>query len=134
MIVESAIFDPVSIRRTAFRYALRSEASLRFEKGQEFRLARLGADRAARLIVEWAGGDGGAGAVDTNPAEPVPARVAFRPARVNRLLGTNLGVEEQRALLARVGIETAPAAAGARITIAGRHAAARHRARSRPRS
>ncbi|MGH2473808.1 MAG: YtpR family tRNA-binding protein, partial [Candidatus Limnocylindrales bacterium] len=33
VIVESAIFDPVSIRRTAFRYALRSEASLRFEKG-----------------------------------------------------------------------------------------------------
>ncbi|MEJ7697807.1 MAG: B3/4 domain-containing protein [Candidatus Limnocylindrales bacterium] len=42
VIVESALFDPVSIRRTAFRYALRSEASLRFEKGQEFRLARLG--------------------------------------------------------------------------------------------
>ena len=56
VIVESAIFDPVSIRRTAFRYALRSEASLRFEKGQECRLARLGADRTARLIAEWAGG------------------------------------------------------------------------------
>ena len=37
VIVESAIFDPVCIRRTAFRYALRSEASLRFEKGQEHR-------------------------------------------------------------------------------------------------
>ena len=34
--IESAIFDPVSIRRTGHRYALRSEASLRFEKGQEF--------------------------------------------------------------------------------------------------
>ena len=42
VVVESAIFDPISIRRTAFRYALRSEASLRFEKGQEHRLARLG--------------------------------------------------------------------------------------------
>ena len=52
VIVESAIFDPVSIRRTGQRYALRSEASLRFEKGQEFRLARLGADRTARLIAE----------------------------------------------------------------------------------
>ena len=48
VIIESAIFDPVSIRRTAFRHALRSEASLRFEKGQEARLARLGADRVAR--------------------------------------------------------------------------------------
>ena len=61
VIVESAIFDPISIRRTAFRYALRSEASLRFEKGQEHRLARLGADRTARLIAEWAGGRVAAG-------------------------------------------------------------------------
>ena len=49
VIVESAIFDPVSIRRTAFRTALRSEASLRFEKGQESRLARVGARRRGRL-------------------------------------------------------------------------------------
>ena len=52
--MESAIFDPVSIRRTAFRYALRSDASLRFEKGQEFRLARVGADRTAQLVADWA--------------------------------------------------------------------------------
>jgi phenylalanyl-tRNA synthetase beta chain len=67
VVIESAIFDPISIRRTAFRYALRSEASLRFEKGQEHRLAKLGADRTARLITEWAGGQVAAGAVDTNP-------------------------------------------------------------------
>src|SRR4029079_16888021 len=41
LVIESAIFDPISIRRTAFHYALRSEASLRFEKGQEHRLAKL---------------------------------------------------------------------------------------------
>jgi phenylalanyl-tRNA synthetase beta chain len=106
VVIESAIFDPVSIRRTAFRYALRSEASLRFEKGQEFRLARLGADRTAQLIHEWAGGDVATGRVDTNPAEPEPHRVAFRPARVDRLLGTALGEQEQRGYLARVGVET----------------------------
>ena len=111
VIVESAIFDPISIRRTAFRYALRSEASLRFEKGQEFRLARIGADRTARLIAEWAGGEVAPGVVDSNPTEPPLAHVAFRPARVNRLLGTDFTPDEQRALLARVGIETAPAAA-----------------------
>ena len=43
VIIESAIFDPVSIRRTVFRYALRSEASLRFEKGQDHGLALMGA-------------------------------------------------------------------------------------------
>ena len=118
VVIESAIFDPISIRRSAFRYALRSEASLRFEKGQESRLARLGADRTARLIAEWAGGEVAPGVVDSNPVEPEPAHVAFRPARVNRLLGTSLASSEQRDLLARVGIETAPAAPGSRVRIA----------------
>jgi phenylalanyl-tRNA synthetase beta chain len=119
VIIESAIFDPVNIRRTAFRYALRSEASLRFEKGQEPRLARLGADRTARLILEWSGGQVASGRVDSAPDEPQPGRVAFRPGRVNRLLGTELATYEQRDLLARVGIFTEGAKAGATIQVAG---------------
>jgi phenylalanyl-tRNA synthetase beta chain len=119
VVIESAIFDPVSIRRTAFRYALRSEASLRFEKGQEHRLARLGADRAARLISEWAGGTVARGAIDTNPTEPPAAQVPFRPSRVNRLLGTAFATAEQRDLLGRVGIATGAAPTGARIPVAG---------------
>ena len=109
VIVESAIFDPVSVRRTAFKYALRSEASLRFEKGQEHRLARLGADRAAQLIAEWAGGRPATGVVDTDPVEPAPARLPFRPSRVSRLLGVDVPADEQRALLARVEVGTEPA-------------------------
>ena len=73
------MFDPVSVRRTAFHYALRSEASLRFEKGQEVRLARIGADRTAQLVAAWAGGEVAPGRVDTNPVEPEPAR--WRSAR-----------------------------------------------------
>ncbi len=118
VVIESAIFDPVSIRRTAFRYALRSDASLRFEKGIESRLARLGADRTARLVADWAGGSVAPGVVDSNPVEQAAAHVVFRPARVNRLLGTSFGTDEQRALLARVGIETAPAAPGTRVPVA----------------
>jgi phenylalanyl-tRNA synthetase beta chain len=116
--IESAIFDPVSIRRTGQRYALRSEASLRFEKGQEFRLARIGADRTAQLVRDWAGGAVAMGRVDTNPAEPERATVTFRPARVNRLLGTDLSDAEQRELLARVGVETEAAEPGERVTVA----------------
>jgi phenylalanyl-tRNA synthetase beta chain len=112
VIVESAIFDPTEIRRTGQRYALRSEASLRFEKGQETRLARIGADRAARLVAEWAGGSVARGRVDTAPAEPEPARVVFRPARVNRLLGTAFDAATQRTTLARVGVETEPVGDG----------------------
>jgi phenylalanyl-tRNA synthetase beta chain len=118
VIVESAIFDPIAIRRTGQRYALRSEASLRFEKGVEFRLARIGADRTARLIAEWAGGTVARGRIDSAPDEPPPARVPFRPARLNRLLGTDLPVDEQRALLARVGVETEDAHGSVSIPVA----------------
>jgi phenylalanyl-tRNA synthetase beta chain len=118
VIIESAIFDPVSIRRTAFRYALRSEASLRFEKGQEARLARTGGDRVAELVVAWAGGAAAPGRVDTAPLEPDEATVAFRPGRVNRLLGTSFSAAEQTSLLGRVGIHAEPAADGVTIPVA----------------
>jgi phenylalanyl-tRNA synthetase beta chain len=116
--IESAIFDPVSIRRTGHRYALRSEASLRFEKGQETRLARIGADRVAQLTLAWAGGSCARGMVDTAPSEPERARLSFRPARVSRLLGDAIAAEDQRKLLERVGIETEAAPSGSRINIA----------------
>ncbi len=118
VVVESAIFDPVTIRRTAFRYALRSEASLRFEKGLDVASARIGADRTARLVREWAGGQIARGRVDTAPVEPDRARVAFRPARVARLLGTPLSGSEQGALLARVGVEVEPATEAVDVPVA----------------
>jgi len=117
IVVESAIFDPVSIRRTAFRYALRSEASLRFEKGQESRLARIGADRTAQLILRWAGGRAATGVVDTAPQDPPPATLAFRPARVSRSLGIDIDASEQAELLERVGIGTVPAGPGAQVPV-----------------
>ena len=118
VVVESAVFDPVSVRRTAFRLGLRSEASSRFEKGQEMRLARLGADRTAQLLHEWAGGAIAPGRVDTAPDEPARLRVSFRPARVNHLLGTELTEDEQRDLLSHVGVETEPAGPGDRVEVA----------------
>jgi phenylalanyl-tRNA synthetase beta chain len=117
VIIESAIFDPVSVRRTAFRYSLRSEASLRFEKGQEHRLARLGADRTAALIQRWGGGRVAVGVVDTNPEAPEPRRIPFRPERVRQLLGEDISADEQREHLARVEIATEPAGADDAVTV-----------------
>lgn len=105
-IIESAVFDPVSIRRTAQRFGLRSEASARFEKGQESRLARVGADRTAQLLAEWATGRVAVGAIDTNPVDEEPRRVRFRPGRVSRLLGEEIDAASMAEALARVGIAT----------------------------
>jgi phenylalanyl-tRNA synthetase beta chain len=111
-IIESAVFDPVSIRRTAQRFSLRSEASARFEKGQESRLARVGADRTAQLLAAWAGGRVAVGVVDSNPVDDEVRRVRFRPARVNCLLGDEIAPSSMTEALARVGISTEPAGQG----------------------
>lgn len=119
VLIESAIFDAVNIRRTGQRYGLRSEASLRFEKGQELRLARIGADRCAVLLAAWAGGTVAPGRLDSAPDEPQAGRLPFRPSRLGRLLGVDVPLDEQRAVLARAGIVTEPARPGTLIPIAG---------------
>ena len=118
VVVESAIFDPVSIRRTAQRLALRSEASSRFEKGQESRLARLGADRTAQLVRAWAGGEIARASSTRHPwSRPRPAWRSARRAST-ACSGTDLTADEQRDLLARVGMDTEPAGTGEPVTIA----------------
>ena len=118
VVIESAIFDPVAVRRTAHHYALRSEASLRFEKGQPHGLAREGADRTAQLIAAWAGGRVARGVIDSDPQDPPLRRVPFRPERVSRLLGVALRPEEQAGLLGRVEVATEAATAGDRVPVA----------------
>jgi phenylalanyl-tRNA synthetase beta chain len=117
VVVESAIFDPVAIRQTAFRYGLRTEASLRFEKGQAHGLARIGADRTAQLVVRWAGGRAAVGVVDTDPLDQPATSVAFRPSRIGRLLGVEVSTDEVRSLLEREGIPTRPGTAGDAVTV-----------------
>lgn len=123
VIIESAIFDAVSVRRTAFRYSLRSEASLRFEKGQEHAMALAGADRTAALMRSWAGGRVAVGVVDTRSQEPPRVRLPFRPRRVNRLLGEDIPVAEQRALLGRVEVRTEAATSADAVPIISGEAA-----------
>lgn len=80
-------------------------------------MARFGADRTAALVARWGGGRVAVGAVDTQPLPTPQTRVAFRPARVSQLLGAEVAPDEQRELLARVEIETAPATAVDRVPV-----------------
>lgn len=106
VIIESAIFAPSSVRRSAQRHSLRSEASHRFERGQERRLATLGADQVAALLTEWAGGVSRSGRLVSGAEEAPIATLSFRPSRVRALLGIALSDEEQVALLGSIGIRT----------------------------
>jgi phenylalanyl-tRNA synthetase beta chain len=112
VILESAIFHGPTIRNTARRLGLRSEASLRHEKGIGHHLPRLAVDRAARLIAEITGAKAAAGIVDNDP-EPRPREVvAVEIARTERLLGLSLDAQRIGELLAPLGFEVAASAPG----------------------
>ncbi|MEI6155679.1 MAG: phenylalanine--tRNA ligase subunit beta [bacterium] len=117
VIIESAIFAPTSVRRTAQRHSLRSEASHRFERGHERRLAILAADQVAALLTDWAGGIAQAGRIVSGAADLPPATLHFRPSRVRTLLGVSLTDDEQVALLGSIGISEQAAADVTKIAI-----------------
>jgi phenylalanyl-tRNA synthetase beta chain len=112
VILESAIFHGPTIRNTARRLGLRSEASLRHEKGIGHHLPRVAIDRAARLIAEITGARVGQGIIDNDP-QPRPRRVVtIEVARTERLLGLPLDASRVAELLAPLEFEVAPAGAG----------------------
>jgi phenylalanyl-tRNA synthetase beta chain len=105
VLIESAHFHPRRVRRTARRLGLTSDASYRFERGVDREGIDRAADRAARLVAELGGGEvsRGIAAAIGDPPEATEA-VQLDPARVTRLLGTALPVEDVRAYLERVGV------------------------------
>ena len=105
VILESAVFHGPTIRSTARRLGLRSEASMRHEKGISADLPRYAADRAARLIAEITGARVGAGIVDNDPIAPSPRRVAVNVPRMRSLLGIDLDGDRVRTLLEPLGFE-----------------------------
>jgi len=119
VLIESAHFEPTSVRLTARRHGLRTEASWRFERGVDREGARRAADRAAHLLAELAGGEPAPGALEALGSPPAAtASVRLDVARANRLLGTDLSAEEMRGCLERAGIACradGPGALGAAI-------------------
>ena len=106
VLIESAQFAPVRVRRTSKRLGLRSEASYRFERGVDPDGIARAADRAARLLAELAGGTVSRGRVEARGSAPDRAgEIVLDPAHPNRLLGAKLTTEEIVALLSRVGVQ-----------------------------
>ncbi|MBR6824393.1 MAG: phenylalanine--tRNA ligase subunit beta [Firmicutes bacterium] len=87
ILIESACFNPVAIRRAARHLGIPSEASLRFEKGVDIAACDAAARRAAQLLVKYAGGTADKGNVDVSVAIPAEKVVRLRTAYVGELLG-----------------------------------------------
>ena len=107
MLLESATFHPLNNRRTSTDLNLRTEASLRFEKGLRPELAPIALRRATQLILETAGGQAAAGIIDVFPVADVevPA-VPLTVARLRQVLGMDLDIARAETVLASLGIMT----------------------------
>jgi phenylalanyl-tRNA synthetase beta chain len=105
VILESAVFHGPTIRNTARRLGLRSEASMRHEKGIGPDLPRFAADRAAQLIAEITGARVARGIVDNDPGPHAPRVVNVSVARVARLLGIALAPSDVSNLLRPLGFD-----------------------------
>ena len=88
--LESAYFEPVSVRKTAKMHGLNTDASFRYERGVDPNLTDVALKRATLLIREVAGGTVAMDVVDTNPKPIENKTVKFSFDRCNRLIGEEL--------------------------------------------
>jgi phenylalanyl-tRNA synthetase beta chain len=103
VLIESAYFDPDSVRRTARKLGMDTEASRRFERGADCENVLKAQSRCVELICEIAGGVATEDAIDVYP-NPLPARqVNFRPARVNSLTSLQVDTAEMFRILVALG-------------------------------
>jgi len=105
VLLESACFDPISIRRTAKRLGLATDASHRFERGVDPLATVRALDRAAELMQNIAGGRLISGHIDENPGPFKARQIELSVSATNRLLGTTIDRQEMIALLSAVEIE-----------------------------
>jgi phenylalanyl-tRNA synthetase beta chain len=107
VLLESAHFNPASVRRTSRRAGLASASSYRFERTVDPAGVRAAADRAAQLLAALAGGEVSETVVDVYPAPIEPPRIRFRPARARALLGVEIPDAEMQQSLHRLGVAVA---------------------------
>jgi len=107
VILESAVFHGPTIRNAARRLGLRSEASMRHEKGIGPDLPRLAARRAAELLIEITGARLAAGIIDNDPGPHARRHVGVDLGRTRRLLGIELDAGRVRDLLEPLGFGVA---------------------------
>lgn len=103
VILESANFDPVSVRRTSRECAIRTDSSLRFEKGLHPALSEYALIRAALLLQRYAGAQPCGDIVDVYPNPEKEKTVALEFAAVERLLGISISRQESIRILKNLG-------------------------------
>jgi phenylalanyl-tRNA synthetase beta chain len=115
ILLESARFDPLSVRKTARYLAMKSDSSYRFERGIDPLLPERASLRAAQLILETGGGELLAGLASAGSSGPVPKKLMLGLDRLNKLLGVQFHAEQVIGALRRDHL--APTQVGDRIEV-----------------
>ncbi|MCP4577749.1 MAG: phenylalanine--tRNA ligase subunit beta [Deltaproteobacteria bacterium] len=100
ILVESAFFDPITIRRGSKRLGLSTEASYRFERGADVGGVISALNRALYFINLLAGGVAAKGIMDNFPSPFTPPRISFRPEKANAILGTAISKNDMKGYFA----------------------------------
>jgi phenylalanyl-tRNA synthetase beta chain len=103
VLLEAAWFDPVSIRRTSKTLGVRTEASVRFERGADPEMAELASRRCAELIQQIAGGELLAGVVDVYPKRSEAPLIELTRKELLRVMGADVPDNEIEAILGALG-------------------------------
>ncbi len=106
VLIESAYFAPVNIRRTSKLLGLRSESSYRFERGADVGICDWASQRAAQLILETAGGQLADGVVDVQPTTKAERQITLHIAKSKDLLGIGISHADQVSYLNKLGLKT----------------------------
>ncbi len=110
--LESAYFNPVSVRKTAKRHALNTDASFRFERGIDINLTKYALKRAALLIEEYAGGKLASDVSDFYPEKIEDFQVFLSYDNAYRLIGQEIPKEKIKNILASLEIKINSETAG----------------------
>ena len=92
--IESAIFDSLSIRNTAARLDLKSEASIRYGKGLSYEYTKMAMDRCCELLQKYAGGKVLSGTLVHDKVDKSPKIIKFSHKDINALLGIEISKED----------------------------------------
>ncbi|WP_341636439.1 phenylalanine--tRNA ligase subunit beta [Staphylococcus casei] len=106
VVIEGAIFDPVSIRHTSRKLNLRSEASSRFEKGIATEFVDEAVDRACYLLQSYAGGTVSQGRVAEGDLGQFVTPIEISVDKVNKTIGFELSATDIESIFVQLGFET----------------------------
>ena len=105
ILIESAYFNPSSIRKTSKALGISTDASYRFERGTDPNITIYAADRCAQLISELADGKIAKGIIDVYPNVIYPKEIELRFSRTTKILGYEILPDKIKNILSRLGLK-----------------------------